>query len=308
MTAVDTRPVIAAPAPRRRGRVARQPLPPLPVWRWILSIVWLLVTVLALWSAAYISFISGLQHTRVQHELYATFRGQAAQAFVPFGGVIKPGMAVAVISIPKADLKDEVIVEGTSSAQLRSGPGHLRSTAMPGQPGVSVLYGRSVAYGGPFKNIPSLKAGQKISVTTGQGQFSYLVTDVRRQGDLIPALPTGGSRLTLATSQASGWRSGWAPNEAVFVDATLQGDSQPAPGGRLTTVASTDGLMGRQSGPLTTMSLVLWLQLLVVVGCAIAWAQARWGRLQTWLVGAPIFLAVLWGTSNTAILLLPNVF
>jgi len=39
---------------------------------------------------------------------------------------------------------------------------------------------------------------------------------------------------------------------------------------------------------------------------AIAWAFERWGRWQTWLVGAPLVLAALWGVSETAVQLLPN--
>jgi sortase A len=36
------------------------------------------------------------------------------------------------------------------------------------------------------------------------------------------------------------------------------------------------------------------------------WAWLRWGRWQTWLVGLPLCLAVLWGISENALLLLPN--
>jgi sortase A len=264
------------------------------------------MVLLALWSVLYIFFISGIQHARGQHELYATFRGQAAQSFVPFGGVISPGTPVAMISAPKAGLHDEVIVEGTSSAQLREGPGHFRTTPMPGQPGVSLIYGRSLAFGAPFGGIASLTPGDVISVTTGQGQFAYRVSDVRRPGDLLPALPAGGSRLTLATSESSGWQSGWAPSHVVYVDATLQGAPQPDPGGRLSGVAKSETLMARQTDPLTLMTILLWLQLLAATGCVVAWAQVRWGRPQVWLVGAPALLAGIWGLSNAAVALLPN--
>jgi hypothetical protein len=32
----------------------------------------------------------------------------------------------------------------------------------------------------------------------------------------------------------------------------------------------------------------------------------RWGRFETWIVGAPVFLAVLWGTSDALMRFLPN--
>ena len=53
--------------------------------------------------------------------------------------------------------------------------------------------------------------------------------------------------------------------------------------------------------------LVLWLPLLVVAAVGLVWLQERWGRWQTWLVGAPVILAALWGVSQTAVQLLPNV-
>ena len=52
--------------------------------------------------------------------------------------------------------------------------------------------------------------------------------------------------------------------------------------------------------------LLLWMQALLVVGSALAWAQARWGRWQSWLVGAPVLVAVLWSASTAAVQLLPN--
>jgi sortase A len=52
---------------------------------------------------------------------------------------------------------------------------------------------------------------------------------------------------------------------------------------------------------------VLWLQALVVVAAASVWAWIRWGRWQTWLVGAPVLLGVLWGLAQESMRLLPNV-
>jgi sortase A len=52
--------------------------------------------------------------------------------------------------------------------------------------------------------------------------------------------------------------------------------------------------------------LVFWLQGLILAGVGSVWAWLRWGRWQTWLVAAPILLAVLWGISEEATRLLPN--
>jgi sortase A len=90
----------------------------------------------------------------------------------------------------------------------------------------------------------------------------------------------------------------------VYVDATLQGKAVAAPGGRPVAVPVSE-LPGR-SDPGAWPYLVFWLQALIVVGVASVWAWMRWGRWQTWLVGAPILLAVLWGISEESMRLLPN--
>jgi len=50
----------------------------------------------------------------------------------------------------------------------------------------------------------------------------------------------------------------------------------------------------------------LWLLLLVAAAAFAAWGLARWGRSQTWLIAAPILFVALWGASDNAALLLPN--
>jgi sortase A len=38
----------------------------------------------------------------------------------------------------------------------------------------------------------------------------------------------------------------------------------------------------------------------------VVWARARWGTGQAWLIGLPLMLAVLWGSSGNVLMLLPN--
>ena len=52
--------------------------------------------------------------------------------------------------------------------------------------------------------------------------------------------------------------------------------------------------------------LVLWLQGLVLVAVGCAWGRGRWGRWQIWLVGLPAVVAVVWGATDCAMELLPN--
>jgi sortase A len=171
---------------------------------------------------------------------------------------------------------------------------------LPGQAGVSVLFGRSVSYGGPFRDIASLQPGDPIVVTTGQGQFTYVVAHA---GERIPTSTTVASQLLLVTSAGTGWRAGWAPSHAVYVDAVLHG--KPVVG------IAPDGLTKPADLPMhgdtsQLFPLVLWMQLLVLGVLGIVVGRARWGTWQPWLIGVPVVLAALWGASSSVWVLLPN--
>jgi sortase A len=58
--------------------------------------------------------------------------------------------------------------------------------------------------------------------------------------------------------------------------------------------------------PSAIVPLLFWLEALLLVTFAAGWAWVRWGRLETWIVGAPVVLAVLWGTTDTLMRFLPN--
>jgi len=51
---------------------------------------------------------------------------------------------------------------------------------------------------------------------------------------------------------------------------------------------------------------LLWGQLLLLCSVAVSIAWVRWGRASTWLVGAPVVLAVAWQVAREASRLLPN--
>jgi sortase A len=265
----------------------------------------LALSAVAVWTVLYALVFSSLQQHRANSVLYDDLRQNLSAATTPIGGVITPGTPIALLDAPRLGLRNSVVVEGTATGQLRLGPGHRRDTPLPGQPGVSVLYGRSMTYGAPFAHVSDLKTGDALTFTTGQGQFSYRVTGVRGAGDPLPArLPTGGSRVILESSILGGWSQGFAPAKTVYVDAILVGKTQPAPSGRLASIPKAEREM--QGDPSVLISLIFWLQALVIVAVALVWGRERWGGRQTWIVGVPLLVAVAWGTSNTAMGLLPN--
>jgi sortase A len=267
----------------------------------------LAASLLAAWGAGYALALSSLQEARSQAELYASLRESLADPQSEPTGAISPGTPVVLLQAPRAGIHDMVVVEGTAAGDLQAGPGHRRDTVLPGQPGVSVLMGRSTTFGAPFGLIAHLRPGDVVSTTTAQGTFAYRVDRVRYAGDpLPPALALNAGRLTLVSSTDSGWRSGWTPGGTVYVDASLQGAAVAIPPGRPATVPPAEEAMAADPGAL--MPLVLWLQALALVVLGMAVSRFRWGGWQTWLIGGPLMVAALWGASSAAIQLLPNLF
>lgn len=263
------------------------------------------VAILGVWLVLYALFFSGLAESHDQHVMYSQFREKLALATVPIGGVIKPGTPIALISAPSIKLHS-IVVEGTTSKNLENGPGHYPSSPLPGQAGISQIFGKSATFGSPFGSLTSLRAGAPITVTTGQGIFTYRVDDVRRAGDPIPGvLASNPSSLILETATGSGWRSGWAPSQVIYVDASLSGGKiQPTPAGRPAVSPAVDNELASDTGDL--VPLVLWLQVLILLSVGLVYAHTRWSLWQMWLVGLPAVIAVLWGTTSCALYLLPN--
>ncbi len=90
---------------------------------------------------------------------------------------VKLGDGMALIRIPKLGKKYRfVIVEGTSPADLRRGPGHYHKTAMPGQIGNFVVSGHRTTYSAPFNKLDKLRDGDEILIDTKTTQYVYKVT------------------------------------------------------------------------------------------------------------------------------------
>ena len=88
---------------------------------------------------------------------------------------VAPGRAFAVIQIPKIGV-DEVLVEGTSRSDLRKGPGRIRSSNLPGEPGTFALSGHRTTYGAPFSDLDKLRRGDRILIQTRNATYVYSVT------------------------------------------------------------------------------------------------------------------------------------
>lgn len=294
MTTTAPPPTPAAASSAPAARAARPSSPTAALLRSAL----LALAAVAAWLVAFGVVISGAQETQAQHRLYATLRGQLAAEVGPVSAPIRTGSPVAVLTIPRLGLHNAVVVQGTTSRALESGPGHRPDTVLPGQAGVSVVYGRAVTFGAPFRHLQSLRTGDRVQVTTQQGAFTYVVQGRRQRGVPVAAPAPGTARLTLGSADGT---SAGGPPQTAYVDAVL---AKPGPAGRVAAASSADGAMQGDTSSLTT--LVLWLELLLVAVLGLTWARRRWGRQQGWLVGVPVVLASAWGASESLWVLLPN--
>ncbi|WP_213815146.1 sortase [Glaciihabitans sp. dw_435] len=252
--------------------------------------------------------ISQVSYLRDQQLSFDDYRYQLANATAPVGqtGVdnrlLPMGTEVSVLDIDSIKLH-AVVLEGTSSDVTQSGPGHRRDTPLPGQAGASVIVGRQSTYGAPFAAIGSLKKGDVITATTGQGVATYTVSGVRHTGDPLPAaLAAGGGRLTLVS--ASGLP--FLPNGIVRVDATLTTPAQASPGRVLTYGALDDDELTMAGNPAGWPMLLLGLIGLLVTLALMAISIRYWGRWQSWVVAVPVLLAIGCFTAQQASVILPN--
>ena len=213
------------------------------------------------------------------------------------------GQPVGELVIPKIGL-DKVIVEGTSTADLRSGPGHYTGTPLPGQAGNAAIAGHRTTYGAPFYNLDQLAAPDPICVRTEQGWFIYRVsrTVIVNPSDnsVLQAAPT--NELTLTTCNPR-----FSSAQRLVVQATLDA-ATPAPSAphRPAPPASADGLAGEQGAALPA---ILWGAALVAVGVAV-WLFGRRRRHKWAYYGAGLVpvLAVLFFFFGAVSPLLPASF
>lgn len=266
-----------------------------------------IVAVLTLSFLVELTVLGNLRHARDQIHLAAEFRSELANAVAPVGPFddanipLAAGTPVALLVIPRLNLR-EIVVEGTSSGPLMSGPGRRRDTPFPGQAGVSVIAGRRATYGGPFGSIDQLRAGDRITVTTGQGPNVFVVLGVRHAGDLLPpALSSGHGRLTLVTADGPPLR----PTDVLRVDADLTSATQVS-GGRLpsTAIPAADAVMTGDRSEL--LSVVAWSMLMFAGALATVWVRFRAGLWQAWVIGLPVLVALGLTAFDDIAAMLPN--
>src|SRR5436309_14805803 len=201
----------AAPAPRRSGRIGDgasfllETLRARPAARRILSGVSVLLAVFAVGLLAYPMY-TNLYQGRLQSKLAIQFKkAETKQHYV--AGETAIGDPITKISIPAADLKPTVVVEGTGASALRAGAGHYPNTPLPGEEGNVAIAGHRTTYGKPFANLDRLAPGDEVVLETPIGRHVYRVTKppfVVPNTDFTVISQTPGHTLTLTTCHPKG--------------------------------------------------------------------------------------------------------
>jgi sortase A len=88
------------------------------------------------------------------------------------------GSPVGKISIPSIGARF-VMVNGTDTSDLESGPGLYRGTTFPGIAGTTLIAGHRTTYLAPFRHIDSLRPGQQIKLEMPYGRFFFTVVGHR---------------------------------------------------------------------------------------------------------------------------------
>jgi len=245
----------------------------------------------------YLFGLSGVAEAHAQSTMFKSFEPELAQALAPVGPA-KEGTPVAVLNIPEIGLNNTVVVEGTTSRDLTLGPGHVQASALPGEAGWSFIYGKVATFGAPFAHLMQLKKGDLITVATGQGVARYVVHSFGTSR--YPAVDDSANRLVLMTANSAG-----IPTEAVQVSADLVSTPKTNPGDWPAITAQDEYLASDTS---SLIPLLLWSQALLFTMIAATVAAHRWSRWPTYLLAAPVVIAVTISIYQNLAGLLPNVY
>jgi sortase A len=179
------------------------------------------------------------------------------------------------------------------------GPGHLRDTPMPGQAGVSEIFGRRATFGGPFARLGDLRPGDVIEAITGQGRSVYRVAALGGSQRVRIEDPEP-NRLLLVTAS-----SPVVPSYSFEVDARLVSVTRPGPPVVRVLDAPEIALASDDGALVLTF---IWGVALAAVSALGTYAALRWSLWAAYLAAVPLALAVLWNLYQSLAALLPNLY
>ena len=240
------------------------------------------IFVLAFGSLMFNQFLGPLVHNRAATALEQRLASDLVNGVAPVSYPIAVGSPIGLVEVPNRDIR-AVVVEGSKAEQLAQASGHLIGSALPGQPGVSAILGRSETYGAEFKNLDQLIVGDEVVVTTGQGVHTYEVIDITvRSARDAAAFQGEGHMLILATVVDS--------SDRLVVRATLTSPVFPA--GQATDHQTSLDELGLAGDSSSWSDLALWMLIAALLAAGFPIIVNQVGRRVGWLVVAPIAMWV----------------
>ena len=242
----------------------------------------IVIFALAFGSFMFNQLLAPLVHNRAATALEQRLASDLVNGVAPVSNPIALGVPIGLIDVPNRDVR-AVVVEGSKAEQLAQASGHLVGSALPGQPGVSAILGRSQTYGAEFRNLDQLIVGDEVVVTTGQGVHSYEVIDITvRSARDTAAFQGEGHMLILATVVDS--------SDRLVVRATLTSPVFPA--GQATDHQTSLDELGLAGDSSSWSALALWMLIAALLAAGFPIIVNQVGRRVGWLVVAPIAMWV----------------
>jgi sortase A len=139
------------------------------------TLIILLIAGVGLWQAAsgvWIHAKAGLAQVLLERAWEKTLAGDARARPWPWADT----WPVARLRIPSRDI-DVIVLQGDSGRSLAFAPGMAAGSALPGQPGTTLISAHRDTH---FKNIADIQPGEQIELEAANGTWTYrvLYTDV----------------------------------------------------------------------------------------------------------------------------------
>lgn len=141
-------------------------------------------------SAAEEHALAGITGQRNRIAYLAAQLQHAARNGAPIGRIVMPSIGASF-----------VMVDGTDTSDLESGPGFYTATTFPGAEGTTLIAGHRTTYLAPFRHIDSLRPGDRIQLQMPYAHFTYTVVGhrvVQPQNVKAATAEVGYSRVVLS--------------------------------------------------------------------------------------------------------------
>ena len=242
----------------------------------------IVIFVLAFGSLMFNQILGPLVHDRAATALEQRLASDLVNGVAPVSNPIALGVPIGLIEVPNRDVR-AVVVEGSKAEQLAQASGHLIGSALPGQPGVSAILGRSQTYGAEFRNLDQLIVGDEVVVTTGQGVHTYEVIDITVRSARDAAAFQGEGHMLILTTVVDS-------SDRLVVRATLTSPVFPA--GEATDHQTSLDELGLAGDSSSWSDLALWMLIAALLAAGFPVMVNQVGRRVGWLVVAPIAMWV----------------